>query len=234
MNTARKSTFYSPAHTPPPPVFSETGFDDVRPAANIRELEEVYRLTHECYVAQSYVDQQPNGLLLHYPEFDVVPETTVLVATHQGEIVGSVSYTVAGTNGLTIGQDFREECLQMEKEGRSLCAIWRLVVKKSHRASRQVVFGLISEATRRLLNTPMNTFLFVVNPAHKRVYERLLNMRVAGTRELTDGLYNAPAVLLRGDRETLPEKWRLSEFSIRQNDPIGLLLLEPALHVSGL
>ena len=71
-----------------PTVISAGDYDNIRPVANIRELEAVYRLTHECYVAKSYVQNQPNGLLLHYPEFDVVPETTVLVAIHAGEVIG--------------------------------------------------------------------------------------------------------------------------------------------------
>ena len=206
-------------------------YDEIRPMANIQELEAVYRLTHECYVASEYASPQTNGLLLHYPEYDVVPETKVLVAIHQGEIVGSVSYTVSDTQGLTIGHDFPEECLQMEKEGRVLCAIWRLVVKTSHRTSRQVLLGLVSEVTRRLLESPMTTFLFVVNPKHARIYQRLLNMRTVAQKDGAEGLNNAPAVLLHGDRETMPPQWRLSDFAVRSTDPVGLLTLEPFLNV---
>lgn len=201
-------------------------YEEIRPVANVQELEAVYRLTHDCYVTSEYASTQPNGLLLHYPEYDVVPETTVLVAIHQGEIVGSISCTISDTQGLTIGHDFPEECLQMEKEGRVLCAIWRLVVKSSHRNSRQVLLGLISEVTRRLLESPMTTFLFVVNPKHARIYERLLNMRTVATKDGAEGLNNAPAVLLRGDRETLPAQWRLADFAVRSTDLVGLLTLE--------
>jgi hypothetical protein len=227
--TALSSNWNEPSKKIEPQVLSTGEYDEIRPVANIRELEAVYRLTHECYVAKSYVQHQPNGLLLHYPEFDVVPETSVLVAIHAGEVIGSISFTVSRTEGLTIGQDFREECLQMEKEGRVLCAIWRLVVKEAHRGSRQVLLGLISEATRRLLMSPMNSFLLVVNPKHTRVYKRLLNMREVGSKGITEGLHNAPAVLLRGDRETLPSEWRLANFAVGSHTPMGLLSLESFL-----
>jgi hypothetical protein len=219
-------------HENPPnasPVYHDAGYDTIQVVTRVDQLEQVYRLTHDCYVAKEYASPQPNGLLLHYPEFDVVPETTVLIATRQEEVVGSVSYTVRGAEGLTVGHDFDVECKALENEGRTLGAIWRLVVAESCRGSRQVLMALISEAVRRLLMEGVTTCLLVVHPKHAKIYERMLQMRVVARKDGTDGLRNAPAVLLRCDRENLPPAWKLADYAIKMHDPVGFALLDKAL-----
>jgi len=51
-------------------------------------------------------------------------------------------------------------------------------------------------------------------------------MRMVATKGDVNGLQEAPAVLIRGDRESLPEQWRLADFAISAQSPIGLLALE--------
>jgi hypothetical protein len=201
----------------------------IRYATAIQDMEAVFRLTHECYVAQGYVTPQSNGLLLHYPEHDVLPETRVLIAFQDGQVVGSASFTLSGREGLTICHDFLDECNAIEKEGRIIGAVWRLVIKETCRSSRQVLIGLLSELLRHGLRARVNTALIVVNPRHERVYQRLLNMQVVARKEVTGGLSNAPAVLLRCDYEHLPPEWKLAEAAIHVNEPLGLATLESLL-----
>jgi len=202
---------------------------EIRPVTTIEQMEAVYRLTHDCYVSKGFAAVQENGLLLHYPEHDVLPETTVLIALQDNLIVGTASLTLSGRDGLTICHDFLEECRAIEKEGRVISAVWRLAIKDSCRESRQVLIGLISELLRCGLRSKVNTCLMVVNPRHERVYQRLLNMQVVARKEKTGGLSNAPAVLLRLDRETLPPEWKLAESAIIANEPLGLATLESLL-----
>jgi len=208
---------------------SERHYDEIRPIANVWELEAVYRLTHENYVASSYVAPQQNGLLLHYPEYDVIPETTVLVAVKGKKIVGSISLTIGNTEKLTIAHDFPDACRKVEEEGGVMCGVWRLVIEESHRNSRQILFGLISETLRRMFTNHVTSYLFVVNPKHAGVYKRLFNMYVIAEKEATDGLHNAAAVLLRADYATTPEQWRLGSASVKSLQTVGLLSLEPIL-----
>ena len=204
-------------------------YDEIRRVANVAEMEEVYRLTHDSYVSKAYTEIQDNGLLLHYPEFDVIPETKVLAALQDGKMIGTISLTIDGPFGFTLDRDFRDDIAKLRDEGRRVAVIWRLVVREDCRSSRTVLLGLISAVTRLAISHGVNTYLFEVNPKHERVYMRLLNMSVVARNEGAQGLQHAPAVLLRGDDENLPEEWRLGEYTPKKYDPVGLAMLDQLL-----
>jgi hypothetical protein len=178
----------------------------VRPLENARELVALYRLTHECYLENGYIQPQPNGLLAHYPAFDHLSETTILVALCGEEVVGSISITRDGPQKLTVDEDFGSTCDAIRAEGRTLAAAWRLVVKKSHRDQLKVVKALIFNAMRLAISEGFNTWIITVNPKHAGLYRRLLNMREVGRRTDTQGLKSAPGVLLRADLEAIPTR----------------------------
>jgi hypothetical protein len=175
----------------------------VRPIRNTSELQEVYRLTHDCYVNSGYCKPHPTGMVVHYAPYDHIAETTILVALLDGQIVGSVSITVDGPSGFTVDEDFNDECIAIRQEGKPVAVVWRLVVKKSEQPSRMVVVSLINEVVSRLRRFEINTALFSVNPKHENVYRRLLNMSVVARKSGSNGLENAPAVLLRGDSDKI-------------------------------
>src|SRR4051812_8581180 len=82
----------------------------IRTVRTLDELQHIYRLTHTCYAASGYFQPHPSGMLVHYPQYDHISETTILVAILDGKIVGSVSLTVDGPSGFTIDEDFKPEC----------------------------------------------------------------------------------------------------------------------------
>jgi len=166
-------------------------------------MERVYRLTHDCYVSKGYALAQPDGMLVHYADFDFIEETSVFVAMEHGKVLGSISITMDGPKGLTVDKDFKGMCDELRHEGRRLAAVWRLVVHHSNQASRRVVMALIKAVSTEAVSHGYDSCLFVVNPRHSFIYQRLLSMKAIAEKGNTDGLANAPAVLLRGDRETL-------------------------------
>nr|AAO64427.1 long chain N-acyltyrosine synthase [uncultured bacterium CSLF42] len=211
--------------------FSGLNRPNIRPVEDLDEMKEVYRLTHTSYVSSGYSDCHPSNMLIHYPYFDHIPESTILIALMHGKIVGSVSLTIDGPNGLTVDEDFKEDCDKIRAEGKPLATVWRLVVDESHRNQRTIVMNLINEIVHRLLKNKISNCLFAVNPKHANVYQRMLNMQVVATRTTTNGLCNAPAVLLRGDPEKIPyhgvhgqtdENFNALHFLLTTGDYIGL------------
>lgn len=83
----------------------------IRPVRSLEELRAVYRLTHDCYAASGFCAPNPTQFIVHYPQYDHIQETTILVALSQGRVVGSVSVTMDGPKGLTVDKDFNSECL---------------------------------------------------------------------------------------------------------------------------
>ena len=173
------------------------------------DLEEVYRLTHDAYLARGYCLPQPDGRLVHYPHLDGIPETTVLVAILNGAVAGTNSLTLDGLRGLHVDHDFKAECDAVRAEGRTLAASWRIATQEELRNETRVVMALIQETVRLLIQKGVQTCVFTFNPRHERIYKKLLNMETLARHEGSVGaLQNAPAVFMRLDTEKIPERWR--------------------------
>ncbi len=56
-----------------------------------------------------------------------------------------------------------------------------------------------------------DTILCSFNPRHERIYRRMLNMQTIARRTGSESLSNAPSVLMRCDRETVPTRWLKSK-----------------------
>lgn len=180
----------------------------VRPVRHRWELEEVYRITHDAYLERGYCAPHPDGRLVHYPALEGTPETTVLVAMEGNTVMGTVSLTIDGACGLNVDHDFPAEVRGVRAEGRALGAVWRLATRATQRGERRVVMALIQAVVRLAFETQeLATFLIVVNPRHQSAYARLLDMQTVAFSPGTDGLDNAPGVLMRCDLERCPERW---------------------------
>lgn len=181
---------------------------EIRPIRGDAELDAVYRITHDAFLEQGYCKAQPDGRLIHYPHLDRIPETTILVALIDGAICGTISLTLDGPQGFHVDSDFKPECDEIRREGRRLAAAWRMATRSSCRDERKVVMALILGALRGTFDASVQTTVFTFNPRHERVYQRLLNMTTVARNQETDGLENAPAVFMRMDAETVPERLR--------------------------
>jgi len=181
---------------------------EVRPIRNEAELDQVHRIVYDAYLERGYCQERPDGRLIHYPHLDRIAETTVLVVVADGEIIGTNSWTLDGPNGLPEDSDFNMECDAIRGEGKRLAAAWRLATKSSWRSERKVVMELIRKTVvGAFIGSGIDTALMTFNPRHERIYQQLLNMKTIARSENTRGLKNAPAVLMRLDREAVPERW---------------------------
>jgi len=184
----------------------------VRPIQSAAELDEVYKLTYVSYREREYCPPQEDGRLVHYPHLDRIPETTILVAVADKEIIGSISLTQDGPHGLHVDEDFKIVCSQVRNEGSPIAASWRIVTRSGVRSERKIVMALITGCAIRLIASCALTYLYTFNPRHERIYERLLNMKTIARKEGNiDGLYNSPAVLMRNSKEDL------EHFLVRRN-----------------
>jgi len=148
--------------------------------------------------------------LIHYPQLDGIPETTVLVAVEDWEIVGTVSLTIDSIHGLNTDSDYKTECNKIRMEGKQLAAAWRLVTVDH---DRRVLMGMVTAIIDLSYKLLLQTCLYTFNPRHESVYKRLLNMKtVAHNGSSIHGLTNAPSVLMRLDREDVPARFVPKEY----------------------
>ena len=188
-----------------PPTQKESAAFDIRPMRTAHDLINIYRLVHDAYVERGYIEPRSDGQLVLYPHLDHIPETTVLIAEQDGQIVGTNSLTVDSPRGLPSDEDFKKECDNIRAERRKLAGSWRLCTRTGFRDERSIVMELIARTVQMTLENKIETCVFTVHPRHARVYEKLLNMQTVVRREQTvKGLQNAPAVFMRCDYENLP------------------------------
>jgi hypothetical protein len=183
----------------------------IRRATTLKDLEAVWRLTHDMYVAEGYAEAQLDGMLRHYPHLDAIPETTVFMAEDEdGTLLGSNSYTVDGPAGLHVDDDFqdvadavREEC---RRSGKRLGSSWRIATRPGCREHLYVIMQLIS-ATLDAGRGVADTVLFTFNPKHESFYGRMLGLRTISEPRAGHSVQSAPAILMRGEMTDILARW---------------------------
>jgi hypothetical protein len=176
----------------------------VRKIESEKELHDVYRLTYGVYLKCGYCKPNETGKLIHYPHLDNIPETTVFIAIKDGRIVGTNSITADGPSGLHVDEDFLTEVNKTREEKRRLVASWRIATDfVGISAVIRLIKKTIDYALKEL---KAETALFTFNPRHEKFYEKYLKMETIGRRDCIKKLENAPAVLMRLDRERVDRR----------------------------
>ncbi len=187
-------------NAPPQPFF-------IRSVESSFELDCVHKLTHDSYVERGYTTKQPDGRLIHYPHLDQSPNTTVLIALQSGHIIGTNSLTLDGPQGLHTDFDFKPECDQIRSEGRRMASSWRIATCPKFRGETRLVMELIRATVHEFVRLGVETSVFTFHPRHERVYQRLVKLETVARHDGIKHLSNAPAVLMRWDREKCPKRW---------------------------
>jgi len=183
-----------------------------RTASGAKEMECVYRLTHDMYVQKQYIEPRPDRRLVHYPQLDGIAETAVFVAENiAGEIIGTCSLTVDGLRGLPGQEDFPELFAAVRQECAVRCirlgACWRLATAPAYHASLEVMMPLIAMSVETGKDLGIGTMLFSVTPKHASFYQRMLDLDILGHSVSAHVVKNTEAVLLRGDRARMLARW---------------------------
>lgn len=178
----------------------------IRPAFDAQELDQVYRLTHDAYVEQGYIQARPDGLLRHYAEVDAAPENMVLVAVEDGIVVGTVSVTLDGPAGFHVDHDFPAECAAIRAEGGNVGASWRIITAPGYRSSMSLVVDLIRSTIDVLHRFDVETILCSFNPRHERIYRKMFGMSTVAHSDGV-GAVKSPAVLMRASISEAVKSW---------------------------
>ena len=100
-------------------------------ARNQTDLENAYRLLHDCYVGAKFMRPQASGLRCTLYTF--LPHTTVIVAKYKGETVGTVSLIRDTIWGLPSDKEYKLENDNLRHAGKKLVEVSALAVSKDFR-----------------------------------------------------------------------------------------------------
>ena len=176
---------------------------DVHTMSNSTELFDIHRLTHDSGVAKGLIKSRPDGVWVPHPDFDLIPQTTILVASIENVVVGSISLTRDGSRGLIADTIFKKTCSLIRAENRSVAEIWRLIVKPSLPEREKVAEVLMQVAAQSLIAEGIQTCLLSIYPEYIALCERLLNVVVLTGTNSVRGLPSFQTVFMRSDLEAL-------------------------------
>lgn len=125
----------------------------------------------------------------------VQPNRITLTATHDEQVIGTVSIGFDSPIGLLVDELYKAEIQTLRDKGRKLCEFTKLAVDSTVR-SKRVLAALYHISYIYAHNIQVHTDLFIeVNPRHVKFYQKMLGFQQYGKEKLCPRV-NAPAVLL--------------------------------------
>lgn len=169
------------------------------------QLRDVRSLVYRAYREKKYCLENEEKELNEHPNLDLAvvlyASTRVIRVVDDDRLVGTVSMTLDGSEGLPTDRTFPRDTDEIRAEGRAeghnLGAVWRLAV--SDKENRSVVGTLFDAVYDWLVQRCLSTALYVVHPSHEKFYRRIIGATVVAAAPNEVGLYGAPAVLVRLD-----------------------------------
>ena len=172
------------------------------------KLEEVFKILHDCYVEEGYMEPQPHGLRV--TPYHALPSTAIFVALWNNEVIGTISLIRDNPLKLPLEKNFD---LSVIREGnKNVAELSSLAIKKDHRSkSGQILFPLINYAyifSRKFFGTKI--LAIAVHPKWRDFYEAFfLFKEIPGKIKLVesyDFANGAPAIGLYHDIEDTLDK----------------------------
>ena len=116
-----------------------------------------------------------DGKVSSAPGFDLLPETSIILARQQGRLVGTLSITIDSAHGLPSDQFFAKETAKLRRSAlKPLTTAWRIAVDPQVQRSSELVLGIMTEGFNLLRALDSEFCLATFAPKHVRVYRRLV------------------------------------------------------------
>lgn len=139
------------------------------------DLDAVYQLTYDTYLKRGICFPNRDKKLVHNPDFDVSPNTHVLVAKQKGRIEASLSITFGYQREEVYNYEvFKEDLAAESFDEVPFFSAWRLAVKNDGPSSRCLVLQLILKAIQLILQNGATFGYMSFREEHLQFYKRIL------------------------------------------------------------
>ena len=148
----------------------------VKPATSRKEMDAVYRLVHDTFVARGILEPQANGRLMNNLALDRSPDTTIFVAYWGEEIVGTISFTVHDTPEKVYNYKVFKDALDenVDKDARSFSG-WRMATTlKNPRMQPMIAMRLVAAVHKHSFEIGVRQSYLSFVSQHTGFYQKLL------------------------------------------------------------
>jgi hypothetical protein len=162
-------------------------------------LDEIYSLTHDSLVDAKYIAPRIDGRVIACPNLDEIPETSIVTAEKNGEIIATVTITLTNPHGLPTDQYFKEETEAICENGKvSVGVISRIATVKKHRTNTRLTMNTLFRGLEIMHASSCHIVLFVVAEKHIRFYKRFFEAEIIASKMTAiDKGIDIPMVLMQ-------------------------------------
>jgi len=173
----------------------------IRRAMSLAELVEAYRVVHDTFVEQGYMQPDPTGIRVR--PWEAIPETATHIAVKDGRVVGVMSGVIDSPLGVPSDHAFPKEIDDLRSQGRKPLEGTNWLVTKAFRGS-SLLGEQLRAGTAHALVKGCTDILGSVSPRHAGLYESIGYEVIGSERSYSDKFID-PVVLVRLDLSALEE-----------------------------
>ncbi len=177
-------------------------------AASIEDRRRAWRLVYDVYHAKGLAASLPSGLWMGL--HDLLIRTITFTAERAQQPVANLTLVFDSPLGLPAESVCGETIGRLRASGRKVCELISLVSVEDHtRTGTELIMTLFKLAylTARKIEHGRD-LIITVNPRHAPFYQRYLLFERMGDPQPCDRVGGAPAVALRLDLDTAPQRYR--------------------------
>jgi hypothetical protein len=182
----------------------------VRKISTLHDLRKVYKLAHDVYCLSGIANPSADGLMIHHPGQDVVPQTHIFVAEEDNRMIGTISLSIDNQFGLMVDSGFKPIIDQYRSQYRAVGSIWRFAVLPQYQSNLNVMRKLIGITSLCLIWYKVDVSFITLSPDHVSFYKRVMMLDVVAEGTDPNPLIKpdcASVVLMKLHTEKLPKKW---------------------------
>ncbi len=176
---------------------------EVKIASTPDEWRQAFQLVRHNYLASGY--EAPSPKLVRFTPYHALPDTTVFVARHQGQVLATFTLVPDNTLlGLPLQTIYPEEIGQLRREGRRLAEVTSLAMRDlDQREFLQVFTAMIRLMKQYHVRQGGDTWVIAVNPKHRNYYCKGLGYAPLGPCRAYEAVEGAPAEAYVLDRHQM-------------------------------
>ncbi|GAB4238110.1 MAG: hypothetical protein Kow00121_65050 [Elainellaceae cyanobacterium] len=187
--------------------FSKLGQFTFKIAETKSELEQAYRLVHDAYLKEGYIEPHPSGIRVSL--MNALPTATTFVALQDGKVVATTSLFPDSDLGLPLDAIYKQEADQLRQMNRRIAEVGTLASAPQVRlADLSIPLGL-----NKIMYIYASQYLQVddlvvtINPKHCPFYVDILLFEPIGAVKSYHSVNGNPAVLLKLRLDTAEERF---------------------------
>lgn len=166
-------------------------------ATDRRTLEQAFRLQHDQYVAQGYMDPHPSNwrLSIH----NALPATRVFVARSKDRVVATMTLIADSPVGLPMDEIYSDELRTLRDVGRDLAEVSGLAMDPDYQPSGVAILLRLIRMLVVYAAHVESDLCIAVNPHHGAFYRKAFHFQDIGGLKQYRKVNGAPAVALHLD-----------------------------------